>query len=77
MESHVRRRTATAILAACLVGALGARAQGELVTVTFDGPLSYVHASVSSRFSVGDAMHVSITYESTTPDPWWSGSPKS
>jgi hypothetical protein len=62
----------TGILAACLVGALGVRAQGELVTVTFDGLVSYRHLSVSSRFNEDDLMHVSITYESTTPDPWWS-----
>ena len=45
-------------------------ASGELITVTFDGTLSNVEASLAGRFSLGDPMHVSITYESTTPDGW-------
>lgn len=52
------------------------QAYGELVTVTFDGLLSHVEASLTGRFAIGNAMHVSLTYESTTPDQW-PGDPKS
>jgi hypothetical protein len=61
------------LLAVVLLVCAGAR--GELITVTFDGALDNVDTSLSGRFAVGDLMHVSITYESTTPDTWWSTLP--
>jgi len=68
MKSIMRRRTKAGLAAMCLVGALGAAAQAMPVIMTFDGPLTHVDSSVADRFGVGDLMHVSITFESTTPD---------
>jgi len=45
-------------------------AYGELITVTFDGPLSIVGSELAGHFSIGDIFHVSMTYESTAPDQW-------
>ncbi|OHB63963.1 MAG: hypothetical protein A2Y77_10180 [Planctomycetes bacterium RBG_13_62_9] len=38
--------------------------------------MTSVETSLSSHFAVGDLMHVSITYESTTLD-WWAADPSS
>ena len=38
------------------------------VIVTFGGPLDEVSSALAGRFSLGDRMQVSITYESSWPD---------
>ena len=45
-------------------------AYGELITVTFDGPLTWVDDELTGHFSIGNTFHVSMTYESTAPDQW-------
>ena len=56
------------LVAAVLLSVPAGVCKAGPVTVTFEGPLDYVSSVLAGRFSLGDLMQVSITYESSWPD---------
>jgi len=63
------------LVTAALLPGIVTVCNADLVTVTFEGPLEVVNPPLESRFSLGDLMQVSITYESSEPDSYVGPNP--
>ena len=58
----------TSAVCACALLFIAASTNAALLTMRFEGPLTYVHPELDGAFSIGDVYTALVTYESSTPD---------